>query len=111
STSDSGASWKRETGLPRASVSRTVLEGRKLFVFTSGRGAWRADLDACAGRPKGDVNGDGSVNVSDVFALINTLFANGTNACSGNVNGDGQTNVNDVFYLINFLFAGGPAPV
>jgi streptogramin lyase len=29
---------------------------------------------------------------------------------SGDVNGDGAVDVNDVFYLINFLFAGGPAP-
>jgi virginiamycin B lyase len=28
----------------------------------------------------------------------------------GDVNGDGDVNVADVFYLINFLFAGGPAP-
>jgi virginiamycin B lyase len=29
---------------------------------------------------------------------------------SGDVNADGAVNVTDVFYLINFLFAGGPAP-
>ena len=29
---------------------------------------------------------------------------------TGDVNGDAATNVSDVFYLINFLFAGGPAP-
>jgi len=29
----------------------------------------------------------------------------------GDVDGNGLVNVNDVFYLINFLFAGGPAPV
>jgi hypothetical protein len=28
----------------------------------------------------------------------------------GDVNGDGTVDVADVFYLINFLFAGGPAP-
>jgi hypothetical protein len=28
----------------------------------------------------------------------------------GDVDGDGLVNVQDVFYLINFLFAGGPAP-
>jgi streptogramin lyase len=28
----------------------------------------------------------------------------------GDVNDDGDTNVTDVFYLINYLFAGGPAP-
>jgi len=31
-------------------------------------------------------------------------------ARSGDANGDGATNVSDVFYLINFLFAGGPPP-
>jgi streptogramin lyase len=28
----------------------------------------------------------------------------------GDTNGDGDVNVSDVFYLINYLFAGGPAP-
>jgi dockerin type I repeat protein len=60
----------------------------------------------------GDVNGDGAVNVTDVFSLINFLFANGTPpAGEPDVNGDGDVNVSDVFYLINRLFAGGPAPV
>jgi hypothetical protein len=30
---------------------------------------------------------------------------------TGDVDGNGVLNVNDVFYLINFLFAGGPPPV
>jgi hypothetical protein len=29
----------------------------------------------------------------------------------GDANGDGSVDVSDVFYLINYLFAGGPAPV
>ncbi|HNX50316.1 MAG TPA: hypothetical protein PKL08_09135 [Thermoanaerobaculaceae bacterium] len=29
----------------------------------------------------------------------------------GDLNGNGAIDVQDVFYLINFLFAGGPAPV
>jgi hypothetical protein len=29
---------------------------------------------------------------------------------SGDVNGDGVVDVSDVFYVINVLFAGGPAP-
>jgi PKD repeat protein len=62
--------------------------------------------------PRGDGNGDGTVNVQDVFYLINSLFAGGPDpvgACD--VNGDSAVNVQDVFYLINYLFAGGPAPV
>ncbi|HPS79371.1 MAG TPA: leucine-rich repeat domain-containing protein, partial [Thermoanaerobaculaceae bacterium] len=60
----------------------------------------------------GDVNGDGSDNVQDVFFLINYLFAGGPGPVGpGDVNGDGSVNVQDVFYLINYLFAGGPGPV
>ncbi len=62
--------------------------------------------------PAGDANGDGSVDVADVFFLINSLFAGGPSPpCTGDMNGDGVTEVGDVFYLINFLFAGGPAPL
>jgi hypothetical protein len=58
------------------------------------------------------VNGDGARNVSDVFYLINFLFANGAAPVGlGDVNGDSKTDVADVFSLINFLFAGGPAPL
>jgi len=60
----------------------------------------------------GDANADGAVNVSDVFYLINYLFASGPAPLrDANVNGDAAVNVADVFYLINFLFAAGPPPV
>jgi hypothetical protein len=59
----------------------------------------------------GDANGDGSVNVTDVFYAINNLFAAGPAVVCGDANGDGTTNVTDVFHLINFLFAGGAPPV
>jgi hypothetical protein len=112
STTDDGLHWTKEPGIPSAFVSRFALDGRKLFAFTAGRGAWRANLATCDGKPKGDVNGDGHADVADVFVLINTLFAGGSiPACAANLNGDGTTDVSDVFYLINYLFAGGPAPV
>jgi CSLREA domain-containing protein len=64
-----------------------------------------------SGSPKGDVNGDGQVNVADIFALINYLFAGGAFPPGlANVDGNGVIDVADVFYLINYLFAGGPAP-
>ncbi|HKC24974.1 MAG TPA: GC-type dockerin domain-anchored protein [Thermoanaerobaculia bacterium] len=60
----------------------------------------------------GDATGDGVVDVSDVFYLINSLFAGGPAPVGcADVNGDIMVDVNDVFYLINFLFAGGPPPV
>ncbi len=60
---------------------------------------------------QGDVDGNGQVNVADVFYLINFLFAGGPPPIgASDANGDGLVNVADVFYLINFLFAGGAPP-
>jgi CSLREA domain-containing protein len=70
------------------------------------------DLGAVEVEPIGDANGDGVVDVADVFYLINYLFAGGPIPLGrANVNGDSAIDVSDVFYLINYLFAGGPAPV
>jgi CSLREA domain-containing protein len=70
------------------------------------------DIGAFEVEPIGDVNGDGVVNVADVFYLINYLFAGGPIPLGrGNVDGDSSITVADVFYLINYLFAGGPTPI
>ena len=59
----------------------------------------------------GDADGDGAVDVRDVFHLVSALFASGPAAfAGGDVNGDGLTDVRDVFHLINNLFARGPPP-
>ncbi|MCQ2291027.1 MAG: dockerin type I repeat-containing protein, partial [Muribaculaceae bacterium] len=53
---------------------------------------------------KGDVNGDGVVNVSDVTALINKIL--GTASYSNEVcdiDGNGAVNVSDVTALINLI--------
>jgi CSLREA domain-containing protein len=81
------------------------------------RGAHRPEGAACdvgayERDANGDVNGDGTRTVADVFYLINFLFAGGPAPLGlGDVNGDAKTDIADVFYLINFLFAGGPAPL
>jgi len=65
---------------------------------------------------RGDVNGDGKVNVNDVVYLINYLFVAGSpppvpTKWEGDVNCDGKVDVTDVVYLINYLFVvGSPAP-
>jgi CSLREA domain-containing protein len=71
----------------------------------------RCDIGAFEVEQIGDANGDGAVDVSDVFYLINFLFAGG-GVPRGRASVDGVfgTDVNDVFYLINFLFAGGEPP-
>ena len=71
------------------------------------------DLAApCAAVANGDANGDGTLDVLDVFALVNFLFAHGPAPLGlADVNGDTKVDINDVFFLINFLFANGGAPV
>jgi hypothetical protein len=83
---------------------------------------WRSDNQASATsssdiyarllRPSGDADGNGLLDVNDVFYLINYLFAGGPPPLGpANPDGIGGSDILDVFYLINFLFAGGPAPV
>ena len=53
---------------------------------------------------KGDVNGDGKINVSDVTALINMIL--GTipkDPARGDINGDSYVNVSDVTALVNII--------
>jgi CSLREA domain-containing protein len=72
----------------------------------------RCDVGAYERTPCGDVNGDGTLDVSDVFFLLNALFAAGPIPPGlANVNRDATTNVSDAFFLLNYLFATGPAPV
>jgi len=61
----------------------------------------------------GDVNGDGSVNVGDVVALVDYLYRGGPTPdplAAADTNCDGQVNVGDVVYLVDYLYRGGPAP-
>jgi hypothetical protein len=66
---------------------------------------------------RGDANGDGVINVTDVVYLINYLFLVPPGPPpipleAGDANCDGVINVTDVVYLINFLFLvpAGPPP-
>jgi hypothetical protein len=63
--------------------------------------------------PRGDENGDSTVNVADVFYLLNTLFSGGAQPAdpsAADANSDGTVDIQDVFFIVNYLFAGGPAP-
>ena len=57
----------------------------------------------------GDVNGNGSLNIDDVTALINYLLSHNTtiNEANADVDGDGRINISDVTSLINLLLTGG----
>ena len=56
---------------------------------------------------RGDVDGDGSVNIADVTALIDLLLGGGTITNPvADCNQDGGVNISDVTALIDFLLAG-----
>jgi serine protease AprX len=63
---------------------------------------------------RGDANGDGVIDISDVVYLINYLFIHGPAPIpvldAGDATCDGVVDASDVVYVINYLFVNGPAP-
>lgn len=55
---------------------------------------------------RGDVDGDGRVNIDDVTALINMLLGSTTVSAGADVDESGKVNIDDVTALINLLLAG-----
>ena len=58
---------------------------------------------------RGDVNGDGSINIADVTTLINLILTGDTNASvhpAADCNLDGNINIGDVTTLINRVLSG-----
>jgi hypothetical protein len=63
---------------------------------------------------RGDVNGDGIVNVGDVVYLVSYLYKGGPPpdpVIIGDCNCDEIVNVGDVVFLVSYLYKGGPEPV
>jgi hypothetical protein len=52
---------------------------------------------------KGDVNGDGEVNIADINAVIAVILGGGGSNTSGDVNADGEINIADVNAIINII--------
>jgi hypothetical protein len=87
---------------PIGKQSSTNFDAFGGWVYTSGPSFVR-----------GDANGDGVVDVSDISFLINYLFL-GTSPPeplgAGDATGDGMVDIADVLFLINYLFLGGSPP-
>ena len=72
-------------------------------------GSVAKNIDVVISKPavtRGDVNGDGSVNISDVTSLIDYLLtgnASGINLSGADCNQDGSINISDVTTLIDYL--------
>jgi len=62
---------------------------------------------------RGDANGDGEINISDVVLLVNYLFVDGpapTPLEAGDADSSGEVDIADAIFLINYLFLDGPPP-
>ena len=62
---------------------------------------------------RGDVNDDGTIDISDAVSSLGSLFLGTRNPpCLGaaNVNGDAEFNIVDPVFLLNHIFLGGPSP-
>nr|NIM99149.1 hypothetical protein [candidate division Zixibacteria bacterium] len=115
--------WTRTYGGGMPDVGANVLVNADGTCIVSGEtkscGAGSIDFylvkidPSLQGIVRGDGNGDGAVNSSDVVYLINYLFRDGSPPeppIAGDANCDGLVGVEDLIYLINYLFAGGTEP-
>jgi hypothetical protein len=62
---------------------------------------------------RGDVNADGTTNLSDVLRIADYLFQWGvTLVCmdAGDLNDDGNVTVSDIVYILLYLYRGGTPP-
>ena len=87
-----------------------ISEGRTVIKVNSTDGY--AEADSCLVRVytlRGDVNGDGFVNIADVTALISYVLsgnANSINLENADANNDGDVNIADVTKLISAVLSG-----
>ena len=91
----------------------TDAEGNEevtLFIFKcyNGMGVYKIGTNVGGDDPqpgkKGDVNGDGEVNIADVNALI-AMILSGNQTSLGDVNGDGEVNIADVNAVIDIILS------
>lgn len=62
---------------------------------------------------RGDVDVNGSLNLTDGIVILNYLFFGGSLDCplAADANSDMSTDLVDAIFLFNHLFLGGPAPL
>ena len=99
--------------IPVKAGSKATSNGRLYTVRTATAGAvshkceeTTFNVTVCAAYTLGDVNGDGSVSVTDVTMTISHILGrtpDGFNAAAADVNGDGSISVTDVTTIISII--------
>ncbi len=85
------------------------------FRFSDGRDTVTTPVDSLhvVIPVRGDADGSGSIDISDVVFLISYIFSGGPSPnplFTGDANCDGAVDISDAVYLIAYIFSGGPAP-
>jgi len=63
---------------------------------------------------RGDFNGNGAIDISDITAFVNYLYALGpapVTVQAADATADLFVNISDLTFMVDYMFAGGPAPV
>ncbi|MDH4033371.1 MAG: dockerin type I repeat-containing protein, partial [candidate division Zixibacteria bacterium] len=69
---------------------------------------------SCCVGIRGDLNGDGRIDISDLVWLVDWMFTGGPPPpCleQADVNADGVIDISDLVWLVDFMFTGGPPPI
>lgn len=119
---DTGVFLKLYVNIPAAAPKGTVVSfdtvtvGTKSPYMTSIWGnywpIWDVPKIMVRMSLRGDLTNDGTVDISDLSAIVDYLFFGGTapDPYAGNVDGLGGIDISDLSYLVDFLFFGGPPP-
>ena len=95
------SSWAGNFNLPEVADVNDVFAAPA--VFKAGAQAPQFTLSPVI---VGDVNRDGTMNITDVTELIDALLSNNDYGLNGDVDGDGNVNISDVTDLIDRLLSG-----
>ena len=115
------SSFQTDTVDLSAYAGQEIVVGFHYTSDTSCAGTWEIKTFAVKGekvtyKPY-DVNGDGTVNISDVTTLVDFVLGKNPSPCveaACDVNGDGSVNISDVTYLVDVILgkipSGGETP-
>ncbi|MEM7263619.1 MAG: dockerin type I repeat-containing protein [Planctomycetota bacterium] len=109
--SEAELTWSSQLGTPPVS-NVIVVSGASLSVALADGALSFVPVSFI----RGDMNGDGGINIADIFTAEEYLFLGGdTPGCLAALdsNGDGAIDIGDIIYELSYLFLGGdpmPAP-
>ena len=96
---------------PRCLMTAICVAFLLFFFLGTGRAYAQASRRVATEQIRGDVNGDGYVNMNDVTMIINIILGRSEveyELATADVNGDGYINMNDVTVIINIIL-GNPS--